>query len=114
MAEGRTDFDATRAATAAVWDALLGRVAISGGTAEQRRAFYTALYHVFQNPTVASDVDGSYRGYDEAVHTAAHVTYQNYSGWDIYRSWIQLMAVVAPAETNDIQKSLVEAGQQLG
>jgi predicted alpha-1,2-mannosidase len=113
-AEGRDGFEATRAATAAAWDALLGRVKITGGSEKQQRAFYTALYHVFLNPAVASDVGGDYRGYDEAIHNAAHVTYQNYSGWDIYRSWIQLMAVVAPRETDDILQSVVEAGQQLG
>jgi predicted alpha-1,2-mannosidase len=106
--------EATRAATAAAWEELLGRVAVEGGSPAEQRGFYTALYHVFQNPAVASDVDGWYRGYDEQTHSASHVTYQNFSGWDIYRSWIQLMAVLAPRETDDILKSMVEAGAQLG
>jgi predicted alpha-1,2-mannosidase len=107
-------FEKTRAATVTAWEELLGRVAVQGGSPAERRAFYTALYHVFQNPTVASDVDGRYRGYDETIRNASHVTYQNFSGWDIYRSWIQLMAVVAPRETEDIVKSMVEAGAELG
>jgi predicted alpha-1,2-mannosidase len=107
-------FEEVRAATAAAWNERLGRVAVTGGTAEERRAFYTALYHVFQNPAVASDVNGEYRDYDERVRTAPHVTYQNFSGWDIYRSWIQLVAVLAPRETSDILQSMVEAGRVLG
>jgi predicted alpha-1,2-mannosidase len=107
-------FEATRAATEAAWESLLGRVTVGGGTPDQRRQLYTALFHVFQNPTIASDVNGEYRAYDETVRTAAHVTYQNFSGWDIYRSWIQLMAVLAPRETSDILQSMVEAGEQLG
>jgi predicted alpha-1,2-mannosidase len=114
-AEGRGwSFEATRAATAAAWEELLGRVRVQGGTPAERRAFYTALYHVFQNPAVASDVDGRYRDYDETVKSAPHVTYQNFSGWDIYRSWIQLMAVLAPRETTDIARSMVAAGAALG
>jgi hypothetical protein len=91
-----------------------GRVRVDGGTPAERRAFYTALYHVFQNPAVASDVDGRYRDYDETVRSARHVTYQNFSGWDIYRSWIQLMAVLAPRETTDIVRSMVEPGCSSG
>jgi predicted alpha-1,2-mannosidase len=107
-------FETTRATTAAAWEELLGRVRVQGGTPSERRAFYTALYHVFLNPSVASDVDGRYRDYDETVKSAPHVTYQNVSGWDIYRSWIQLMAVLAPRETTDIVRSMVEAGAALG
>ena len=56
--------------------------------------FYTALYHVFTSPNIASDVNGQYRGFDNAVHTASGMTvYQNYSGWDIYRSWAALVAL---------------------
>jgi predicted alpha-1,2-mannosidase len=107
-------FDDVRAATAASWDTLLRRVQVAGATAEQRRALYTALYRVFLDPTVASDVNGQSLGYDDIVRQTDHPVYQNYSGWDIYRSWIQLVAVLAPEVTGDILRSMVEAGQQLG
>ena len=32
------------------------------------------------NPNIASDVNGQYRGFDNAIHTATHTVYQNYSG----------------------------------
>jgi hypothetical protein len=48
------------------------------------------------------------------VHTASHTVYQNYSGWDIYRSWSALIALIAPAEASDIAKSMVFDGQQGG
>lgn len=107
-------FEAVRAATRTAWSERLARVAVTGGTREQRRAFYTALYHVLQNPAVASDVDGRYRDYDDSVRSAPRPTYQNFSGWDVYRSWIQLMAVIAPRETSDILASMVDAGRVLG
>ena len=43
----------------APWDADLGKVAVTGGTPQQRRIFYTALYHALIHPSVNSDVDGS-------------------------------------------------------
>lgn len=108
------DFAGVRAAANATWNDMLNRVQVTGGSATDTQKFYTALYHVLQSPNVASDVNGQYRGFDSAVHTASHVVYQNYSGWDIYRSWAALVALIAPAESSDIVKSMVLDGQQGG
>jgi putative alpha-1,2-mannosidase len=108
------DFDAVRAAAAARWNQVLERIEIQGGSDDDARKFYTALYHVFQSPNVASDVDGKYMGFDGAVHTADGWTvYQNYSGWDIIRSWTHLVSAIAP-EAPDIIRSMVEDGVQSG
>jgi predicted alpha-1,2-mannosidase len=109
------DFTARRAAADTAWNTMLNRVQVSGGAAADLQKFYTALYHVFSSPNVASDVNGQYRGFDNVVHTASGMTvYQNYSGWDIYRSWAALMALVAPDVMTDIVKSMVLDGQQGG
>ena len=109
------DFDARRTAADTAWNAMLNRVQVTGGAAADLQKFYTALYHVFQSPNIASDVNGQYRGFDNAVHTASGMTvYQNYSGWDIYRSWAALVALIAPDVMTDIVKSMVLDGQQGG
>jgi len=108
------DFNAHRAAADTAWNTILNRVQATGGSTADLQKFYTALYHVLQNPNIASDVNGQYRGFDNAIHTANHPVYQNYSGWDIYRSWAALIAFLAPAEANDIAKSMVLDGQQGG
>jgi predicted alpha-1,2-mannosidase len=98
------------------WNTVLNRIQVTGGTADNLKQFYTALYRVNINPNVASDVNGQYMGFDNAVHTvpAGHsVVYQNYSGWDIYRSWAALAALTAP-EASDIAESMVLDGQQEG
>ena len=98
----------------AQWETVLRRVQVAGGTPDDRTKLYTALYHVFQNPNIASDVTGKYMGFDGNVHSSPqHVTYQNYSGWDIIRSWTHLMAAIAP-ETPDIIRSMVEDGIEGG
>jgi predicted alpha-1,2-mannosidase len=108
------DFAGVRGAADTSWNSVLNRVQVSGGAAADLQKFYTALYHVFQNPNIASDTNGQYRGFDQAVHTATHTVYQNYSGWDIYRSWAALIGLVAPGEASDIAKSMVLDGQQGG
>jgi len=109
------NFDGLRTNADGTWNALLNRVQVSGGTNTDLQKFYSALYHVFQSPNTASDVNGQYAGFDGATHTATGMTvYQNYSGWDIYRSWSALMALVAPDVMNDVVKSMVLDGQQGG
>ena len=98
----------------AAWNTALNRVQVTGGASADLQKFYTALYHVLQNPNIASDVNGQYRGFDNAVHTASHPIYQNYSGWDIYRSWASLVALIAPDVMTDIVKSMILDGQQGG
>lgn len=110
------DVDAVRAAAHRAWNAELGRVRIGGGTEAQRRVFYTALYHTMLHPNVYSDADGRYRGFDGRVHAAdrGHAEYATFSGWDIYRTEVPLLAMLEPARTSDMMRSLVHAAQQGG
>lgn len=104
-----------RRQTLARWDDLLGRVQVRGGAMAQMVALYTALYRVFLQPAEWSDVDGAYFGFDQRVHPGdGHRHYTHFSGWDIYRSWIALVALLAPNETSDMMRSLIDAAQQGG
>jgi predicted alpha-1,2-mannosidase len=108
------NFDTVRAAADTAWNTILNRVQVTGGSSDDQKKFYTALYHVFQSPNISSDVNGDYRGFDGAVHNSSRPIYQNYSGWDIYRSWAALIALIAPTEASDIANSMVLDGQQGG
>lgn len=97
------------------WNALLGRIRIGGGTPTAQRTFYTALYHSLLHPNVVSDVNGRYMGSDGQIHrTTGHPNYANFSEWDIYRSEIQLVSLVAPHQAGDMIQSLVNDAQQGG
>jgi predicted alpha-1,2-mannosidase len=98
------------------WAAMLRRIAIGGGTSEQQRTFYTAFYHTLLHPNVISDITGLYTGFDGRVHhvRAGHNEYANYSDWDIYRTEVPFIALIAPDETSDMMQSLVDAFGQEG
>jgi predicted alpha-1,2-mannosidase len=102
--------------TTQAWNELLGEIRVSGGTARQRATFYTALYHALLFPSVYSDVNGQYMGFDGQIHTVpgGHAQYANFSGWDIYRSEAQLLALLAPAQAGDMAQSLVNDYEQGG
>jgi predicted alpha-1,2-mannosidase len=113
---GKQTFDQVSAAARANWNKRLGEIQVTGGTTAQKQTFYSNLYHSLLQPNVFSDADGSYTGFDGQVHKAAkgHAIYTNFSGWDIYRSESQLLALLAPAEMSDIVTSMIDFAEQGG
>ncbi len=113
---GQRSFADLSAGARAAWNERLNRITTRGGTDAERTTFYTALYHSLLHPNVFSDVDGRYPGFDNELHTTepGHVQYTNISGWDVYRSEIQLLALIAPDETSDIVRSMVSFAEQAG
>jgi predicted alpha-1,2-mannosidase len=109
-------FSTVQSNASTAWNTMLNRIQVSGGSTDDLTKFYTALYHVMQSPNVSSDTNGQYMGFDNAVHTASSglTIYQNYSGWDIYRSWAALVAMIAPDVMSNIAESMVLDGQQGG
>ncbi|MFC7327697.1 GH92 family glycosyl hydrolase [Marinactinospora rubrisoli] len=115
---GEAGFGHVRAQARRAWTEALGTIDVAGGTAEQRTKFYTALYHALLHPNVRDDVNGEYLGYDGEVHTVetGRHFYRNFagSGWDMYRSQAQLIALTFPEVANDINQSIVLLTEQTG
>ena len=112
----RWDFEKVRSDAQAAWGAVLDHAVVEGGSEPQRKVFYTAMYHSLLHPTVFNDVNGEYLGFDEKVHktAAGHNQYANFSTWDIYRSQVQLIALLLPDVASDIAQSLVADAEQGG
>jgi predicted alpha-1,2-mannosidase len=112
------DFGKVQSAARAIWTELLNRAAVEGGTPDQRKIFYTGLYHSFLSPTLFSDGDGKYIGFDSKVHSLAgtrqKAQYANFSDWDIYRNTVQFQALFDPARSSDMMQSLVNDAVQSG
>ena len=102
------------AAATQQWNSVLGRIRIGGGTRTEQRIFYTALYHSLLHPNVISDANGTYMGDDQQVHRSSRPQYSSFSEWDVYRSEIPLLSLVAPRQTADMIQSLVLDAQQNG
>jgi len=110
------DFDKAVATASDTWNAWLNRIQVSGGTTDERQTFYSMLYHALLGPSVVSDGNGQYMGYDGQGYTTAdgHAQYGVFSGWDIYRSECQLLGMIAPKEAGDMAQSLLVDYQQGG
>jgi predicted alpha-1,2-mannosidase len=97
------------------WNQALGRVRVSGGPQRLLDTFYTALYHAFLAPRTFSDVGGAYPGMDGQIHQArGRVQYADFSGWDTYRTQVQLLSLLAPERASEMMRSLLADAAQSG
>ncbi len=111
-----SDFDNAVKSAGGIWNYWLNKIQVSGGTTAELQAFYSIFYHVLISPSAVSDANGQYTGYDAQVHKTSdgRVQYGMYSGWDIYRSEAQMIAMLAPKEASDMAQSLLLDYQQGG
>jgi predicted alpha-1,2-mannosidase len=115
-AENRgASFAAIRSRAEAVWNHALSSIKIGGGGTGDVETFYTALYHALLAPRTFSDADGRYIGMDGAVHRAeGRIQYADFSGWDIYRTQIPLLAMLMPRRASDVVASMLADARESG
>lgn len=109
-------FDEARRAADRTWEEALGKLKVEGGSKEQRRCFYTALYHCMTSPYLWSDADGRYRGTDNKIHVAdeGREVYTVFSLWDTYRALHPLLTQIEPERTVDFVYTAMKNFEQGG
>ena len=109
------DFDATRAAARDSWNKALSVVKIESSDPEVRKIFYTALYHTMIAPSLFCDVDGTYRGADDAVHSGpGYRTATTFSLWDTYRAAQPLYSIILPDRRADFINTMLAIFDEQG
>jgi predicted alpha-1,2-mannosidase len=99
------------------WNQLLGRVALSGVSDEQRRMFYTALYRSLLSPWTLHEIDPlgrvvHYSPYDGRVR--AGPMYSGFGLWDSYRTLFPLFALLYPQRYLQVLEGLINAHEEGG
>ena len=108
------NFSAVKKSADKDWNNRLNQIQVKGGSPEDTIIFYTALYHSLMMPSIYEDVNGQYRGMDDAVHTVlpGHHFLATYSGWDTYRTQAQLWGLLYPDMAGDFCSSLLSMARQ--
>lgn len=104
---GERPFAAILRDTRAAWQQALRRVEVTAPR-ETRALVYTALFRVMQTPVAITDPDGRYRGSDGRIGrvTPGRHRYTSWALWDNYRTQLPLLALIDPARSADIARSL--------
>ena len=107
-------FEEVKAECNTRWNEVLGKVRVEGGTEEQKRVFYTAIYRATSRMHNYS-VDGLYRGFDGQIHEDGGFHYLCDDGiWDTYRGMHPLQLILEPKAHRDTVESYLRMYQQSG
>ena len=112
-ADGKS-FDDIRSECRAAWNEIFSRAQLVKGTDDQKKNWYTALYHLCIQPNIQTDVDGRYRGADDMIHTANRGHYSTFSLWDTFRAAHPLYTIIVPERVPGFVDSLIAFGEQHG
>jgi predicted alpha-1,2-mannosidase len=108
------NFEHVKDAAKTRWNATLGQIAVEGGTEEQRRVFYTALYRCFERMVNLSEDGQYYSGFDHKVHQDSRPFYVDNWLWDTFRALEPLQTLLNPEMEADKIQSYVRMYQQAG
>jgi len=114
---GEQTFDQTRNKAAETWNKEFARVKVEGGTVDQNRTFYTALYHTMLFPRKFYEIDAN----DKVVH------YSPYNGkvlpgyqftdngfWDTFRAVYPYFTLMHPTLSSHIMEGLANTFNESG
>lgn len=107
-------FEEVKADAENAWEALLSKIKVSGGTADQKETFYSTLYRSFLWPVLLSDANGAFRNAKGEVANKGFRYYSDPSFWDDYRNKLVLLGMIAPDITTDVIRSITDRGEIKG
>lgn len=112
---GNNTFDEIVQKAKQEWEEKLSLIKIKGGTEEDQKIFYSALYRSFQMPTLYNDINGDYIGFDNQIHKVTDYNYYtDLSLWDTFRTIHPLFNMIARDEQRDMMVSLIQMAKQGG
>ena len=108
------DFEAVQRTAEERWRGELNKIRVETGNENDKRVFYSALYHTMVAPTLFDDVDGQYMGMDGKVHQLpkGERNYTTFSLWDTYRAEHPLFTLMHQDRVPDMVNSLIHMAEQ--
>jgi predicted alpha-1,2-mannosidase len=109
------DFEKVKSDAGKIWNKELSKIELEDDNENNKRTFYTALYHCMLAPNIYQDVDGKYRGRDFKVHETNAFTYHTvFSLWDTYRALHPLLTLIDRKRTSDFVNNFITQYKQGG
>ena len=114
---GDADFDTIRSRAETRWNEILNRARITGGTEEQQRTFYSAMYRSVMFPHRFYEHDENmqpiyFSPYDGKIHKGFMYTDTGY--WDTFRAAHPLYNLLFPEISAEIVQAILNAHREDG
>lgn len=96
------------------WEKVINQIQVEGGTASQKRTFYTALYRTYERMVDINEYGQYYSGYNKKIHKSDRPFYVDDWIWDTYLAHHPLRTILDPPAENDMLHSYVLMYEQSG
>ncbi|MEZ7495288.1 GH92 family glycosyl hydrolase [Leeuwenhoekiella aequorea] len=111
---GNKNFETIQKEGISVWEKLLSKIEVTGGTERENELFYSSLYRSMQWPALRSDVNGDFTDEQGEIQNKGFRFYTNPSLWDTYRNKLVLLSLLSPDTAGDIIQSMIDRGTNSG
>lgn len=110
----RWDFDGQRTRAKAAWQTELSRIRVEIADPDEKKIFYSSLYHMMVAPSLFDDANGEYYGMDGEVHklAAGQHNYSAFSLWDTFRALHPSYTLFQQERLPILVNSLIEMAEQ--
>ncbi len=96
------------------WNETLGKINVSGGTENEKAAFYTALYRSHYRPVSISENGRYFSAFDGQIHEDNGAPFYTHdAGWDTFRALHPLNILINPEMEEYILSSYLRMAEQM-
>lgn len=115
MADYPLSFEDQMEMTSAEWECYLEALDCPFSDSAGKAAFYTAMYHFALQPSLASDINGTFLGTDGMTYIAEDwERLTNFSAHDSFRTFWPMMDKLAPSFTEYMISTLITSYDETG
>lgn len=103
-------FEVTKAKAKTVWNKMLGKIAIEGGTIDQARTFYSCLYRTLFFPNKLYELDANNKIVHWSPYNGEVLPGYMFAGtgfWDTFRALYPFLNLVYPSINKEMQEGLI-------
>ncbi len=111
------DFDTTKAKAKALWNGVMGKLQVEGGSIDQTRTFYSSLYRMVLFPNKIYELDANNQPVHWSPYNGEVLPGRLFAGtgfWDTFRALYPFLNLVYPSINAEMQEGLANSFKEGG
>lgn len=111
------DFETTKSKAKALWNGVLGKLSVEGGSVDQTRTFYSSLYRMVLFPNKIYELDANNKPIHWSPYNGEVLPGRLFAGtgfWDTFRALYPFLNLVYPSINAEMQEGLANSFKEGG
>ena len=111
------DFETTKAKAKSLWNGVLGKLQVEGGSIDRTRTFYSSLYRMVLFPNKIYELDANNKPIHWSPYNGEVLPGRLFAGtgfWDTFRALYPFLNLVYPSINSEMQEGLANSFKEGG